>query len=95
VRYRLWCVFRGWQWPLREGEYIEVRSLTLNVVAQIPMELVEALIAHHLDGLALQTFAAQITAPPPPRKPLTKVTNPVYDAARRKALREQRKKRSR
>ena len=58
ARYRLWCIFRGWQWPLRDGDFVEIRTETLEVVAQLPAALVEAVLAHHLDGLALLTLRA-------------------------------------
>lgn len=102
ARYRLWAVFRSHQWPLRDGEYLEVRTEGLETVARVPTELVEALIAHHLDGLAVQAYLARALegawrdqSPSrivlPARKPLMRAA--VDSAVQRAELRAKRRSR--
>ena len=79
----------------------------LDLVTVIPAAVIEALIAHHLDGLALQArlaveynghhapaLAALPEAPEPPRKPLAPATRTerLYDPARLERLRAQRRR---
>ncbi|HXG76469.1 MAG TPA: hypothetical protein VNJ53_07865 [Gaiellaceae bacterium] len=100
-RYRLWIVFRGgWQWPFQEGDVIQVRSQTLEILAEIPASLIEAVIAHHLDGLALQAALGRYrqtrldrNGPPPllVRRRLTSVRRAVHDPGVRAELRAARR----
>ena len=68
-------VGRGWRWPLREGDEVEVWS-GLECVGRIPAALLGQLLVHYLQGAALQeevrrTLTAAAPALPMPR-PLAK-----------------------
>lgn len=107
ARYRLWVRFtaQGLQWPLQDGDEIEVRTATLETVARLPANLIEALIAHHLDGLAVQAYLSDAVHPGAwrqlpviemTRKPLAPAAPlALPDADRRAALRAKRKMRKR
>lgn len=109
ARYLLWIRFvtQGFQWPLRDGDEVEVRLPNLQAIARIPANVIEALIAHHLDGLSVQAYLAQAVDPGAwrqlrvvelreprlaPRLALPPAPAP-YDPAKRAALRQQRKRR--
>jgi len=96
-RYRLWCLFRSHQWPLRDGDIVEVRTDQQETIARLPAAVVEAMVAHHLDGLAVQAYLREAidTAPPERieliRKPLALARRAVVDAEARAQLRAKRR----
>src|SRR5262245_36647677 len=102
ARYRLWCRFASHQWPLREGDWIDVCAHDLSLVAAIPATVLEALVAHHLDGLAVQAYLAAgvTTASPPGRIVLTPphqgptAKRAVYEERVRAKLRAARRRRN-
>lgn len=100
--YRLWIRFRSHQWPLRDGDEIDVLTPTLELVATISASMLEALLAHHLDGLALTATLSTRLARAPlarlalPRKPLATVAKrAIEDETIRSQLRTRRRSRAR
>lgn len=104
-RYRLWCIFPQFQWPLRDGGYLEVRTQRLDIVARIPAVVLEAYIGHMLDGLAMQAYLTNALSPawrgvPParielPRKPLATARLATGSPEQRTSLRDKRRSRRR
>jgi hypothetical protein len=45
---------RGWRWPFRESDELEVWSGTQECVGRIPAALLVQLVVHYLQGAALQ-----------------------------------------
>lgn len=85
----------GWRHPLRQGDEIEVFTKGTELVVTLDARLIAALIAHHLDGLAMQSaLKREIDAahkPPavaPPR-------NVVFPSDVREKFRAQRRARKR
>lgn len=98
VRYRLWCLFRSHQWPLRDGDHVEVRKDDMSIVARIPVALLEAMVAHHLDGIAMQAYLAQSLLEMPPQRfdlpPRSEAKQAIGDADVRAKFRATRKRRT-
>jgi hypothetical protein len=44
---------RGWRWPLREGDQVEVFQ-DHELVGVIPVELLARILVNHLEGAALE-----------------------------------------
>jgi hypothetical protein len=63
MRYQLVCVFASQQWPLREGDHLEIRTPSLEVIARIPAALLESVLAQHVDALAVQARLSQALGP--------------------------------
>lgn len=45
---------RGWRWPLRDGDEIEVWSGPTTCLGRLPVSLIRQMLVHYLDGAALQ-----------------------------------------
>lgn len=79
------------QWPLRDGDVLELRDEQMNVVARVPTATTVAVLAHHLDELAvLRLFQHTLD---PWRKPLSEIRRAVEEPAKRAELRQKRKRR--
>lgn len=89
----------GWRHPLQVGDEIEVFAKDHRLVATLSARIVSALLAHHLDALAMQARLAEEVnghgaKPPvavPPRR-MSELPFTTEDRERRKALRKARKR---
>lgn len=93
ARYEVWVVFhrQAMQWPLRDLDVLELRDEQARVVARVPTTTAVAILAHHLDELAVLSLFRR--AVDPWRKPLSEIRRAVEEPAKRAALRQQRRTR--
>jgi len=58
----------GWQWPLREGDTVRVWDAA-GLAAELPGELVVAILRHYVVGARLQSAVTRHTQEMPPLRP--------------------------
>lgn len=56
-------VQRGFRWPFRAGEFLEVWTQDHRLIAEIPAELVLTMVVHHLAAADLVTAVAETLVP--------------------------------
>lgn len=74
--------FRGWRWPLRAGDVIEVWH-GLTALGEVPTDLLRQMLGHHLATARLQAVIADRLAPLPGPIPLAPLVLDVPAAPRK------------
>lgn len=101
ARYSLWVHLRGWQRPLGDDDWIEVRDWHAGeTIAELSGAIIEALIGHYLDHFAVERMVGRALVAEPkqaPRlaikRPVSRVRDRLYDPARLAALKARRRRR--
>ncbi len=100
MRYQLWLVCRGYdQRPMGEGDYMEIRLPGIGPIAAISMDILESIVASHLEQITVNARLALSLARPlattetPPRSlPQAEIWQSPERRAERRAQRRSRRK---